>query len=70
MESCNGYQDVAGRNGECRPGSLAAGDRLVGEVRFVHRFDRRPCFLLTVRTYETATGERYSRDVFEPYPGL
>lgn len=70
MKSCNGKPDSSGRNCECRPGSLAAGEQPVGEERFVHRFNRQACGLLIVQTFETATGNRYTRRVFEAYRGL
>jgi hypothetical protein len=58
-----------GNGGHCQP-AIPPTDRLVGECSYVHRFDRQPCFLMTVREYETAMGNRYTRLFYEPYQGL
>jgi hypothetical protein len=43
---------------------------LIGEERYMHRFDRSQTSLLIVRTYQASSGECYSRTSREPWQGL
>ena len=45
-------------------------DRLVDVQRYLHRFDRSQTVVLVVRTFETASGERYRLITHEPWEGL